>query len=92
MTESVKVAIFMFHFIIKANMSTNKENIEKKIAVLNNREDIKVLREGFKTVPTINGIKLYINGKYINTYANTGQVLNILEVLEETLIDVNGNK
>lgn len=82
----------MFHFIIKANMSTNKENIEKKIAVLNNRKDIKVLREGFKTVPTTNGIKLYINGKYINTYANAGQVLNILEVLEETLIGVNGNK
>lgn len=91
MTKSVKVEIFMFHFIIKANMSINKD-IEKKIAVLNNREDIKVMEEGFKVVPSTNGIKLYVNGKYINTYGDNEQLCDCLDVLEETLIAVNGNK
>lgn len=92
MTESVKVAIFTFHFIIEINMSANKDIIEQKIALLNNRKDINVLGEGFKVMPATNGIKLYVNGKYINTYEDNGQLLSCLDVLEETLIAVNGNK
>lgn len=88
MTESVKATIFMFHFIIEVNMST----IENKIAVLNSRDDIKVLGEGFKTIPSANGIKLYVNGKYINTYKDNEQLCGCLDVLAETLIAVNGNK
>ena len=73
-------------------MSTNKENIDKKIAVLNTREEIKALGEGFKTIPSANGIKLYVNGKYINTYKDNEQLRDCLDVLKETLIAVNGNK
>ena len=77
----------MYHFII--NM---KDIIEQKIVALNSREEIKVLEEGFKVVPSTNGIKLYVNGKYINTYGDNEQLCDCLDVLEETLIAVNGNK
>lgn len=69
-----------------------KDIIEQKIVALNSREEIKVLGEGFKVVPSTNGIKLYVNGKYINTYEDNEQIFSCLDVLEETLIAVNGNK
>lgn len=66
--------------------------IQQKLASLNSREEIKVLDEGFKTIPSTNGIKLYVNGKYINTYIDNEQLCSCLDVLAETLIAVNGNK
>lgn len=66
--------------------------IQQKLASLNSREEIKVLDEGFKTIPSTNGIKLYVNGKYINTYIDNEQFCSCLDVLAETLIAVNGNK
>ena len=70
----------------------NIKIIQQKLASLNSREEIKVLDGGFKTIPSSNGIKLYVNGKYINTYRDNEQLCSCLDVLEETLIAVNGNK
>lgn len=70
----------------------NIKIIQQKLSSLNSREEIKVLDEGFKTIPSSNGIKLYVNGKYINTYRDNEQLCSCLDVLAETLIAVNGNK
>lgn len=70
----------------------NIKIIQQKLASLNSREEIKVLGEGFKVVQSTNGIKLYVNGKYINKYRDNEQLCDCLDVLKETLIAVNGNK